>query len=218
MSTQLTTTSYAILGLLGIRSWTTYELAQQMERSLRNFWPRAASRIYEEPKRLVRLGLAAAASEPVGRRRRTIYSITQSGRAALDAWLAEPGSGPVLEFEALLKVFFAEQGRREDVLANIRSVRAWAQDQNRTNVAFARLYRDSGGPFPERLPAIALTGVFLTELTDAVERWARWAEGVAASWPDDLRAAEPPWDVLREIAERDVPSKVLPPSEGFPDP
>ena len=61
MSTdELTTTSYAILGLLGIQPWTTYELAQQMERSLKYFWPRAQSRIYEEPKRLAALGLAKA--------------------------------------------------------------------------------------------------------------------------------------------------------------
>ena len=29
-----TTTSYAVLGLLSVRSWTTYELAKQVQRSL----------------------------------------------------------------------------------------------------------------------------------------------------------------------------------------
>ena len=46
----LTTTSYAILGLLSLRPWTTYELAQQMQRALGQFWPRAESKLYEEPK------------------------------------------------------------------------------------------------------------------------------------------------------------------------
>ena len=32
--TTLTTTSYAILGLLALRSWTAYELAKQMKRTL----------------------------------------------------------------------------------------------------------------------------------------------------------------------------------------
>jgi DNA-binding PadR family transcriptional regulator len=54
----LTTTSYAILALLALQEWSSYELAQQMGRSVDWFWPRAESVVYEEPKRLVRLGLA----------------------------------------------------------------------------------------------------------------------------------------------------------------
>ena len=38
-SKHLTTTSYAILGLLSLRPWTTYELAEQMQRALGQFWP-----------------------------------------------------------------------------------------------------------------------------------------------------------------------------------
>src|SRR5919107_2097307 len=118
MSTaDLTTTSYAILGLLAIRPWTTYELAKQMERSVGHFWPRAASRIYEEPKRLVSVGMAKATEARTGNRRRTVYTITPRGRRTLRAWLAEPGAGPVLEFEALLKVFYAEHATRDGVLA-----------------------------------------------------------------------------------------------------
>ena len=56
----LTTTSYAILGLLAVKPWTTYELAQQMRRALGQFWPRAESKLYEEPKKLVAHGLARA--------------------------------------------------------------------------------------------------------------------------------------------------------------
>jgi DNA-binding PadR family transcriptional regulator len=211
MSTaDLTTTSYAILGMLAIRPWTTYELAQQMERSLKHFWPRAQSRIYEEPKRLVAEGLAKATREQVGRRPRTVYAISAKGRRALRAWLAEPGSGPSVEFEALLKVFFAEHGRKQDVLVNIAAVRQWAERQSAENVAFARLYRDTGGRFPERLAAIFLTGKFMTDLADMLESWADWASGVVADWPDDGTVPEPVWDVIRSIAARPVESVSLP--------
>ena len=47
-----TTTSYAVLGLLSVRSWTTYELAKQVQRSLNWFWPRAERKLYDEPKQL----------------------------------------------------------------------------------------------------------------------------------------------------------------------
>ena len=51
MAAPLTTTSYAILGLLAIKPWTTYELAQQMDRVLNRFWPRTRSKLFEEPKK-----------------------------------------------------------------------------------------------------------------------------------------------------------------------
>src|SRR4029077_18661350 len=57
---QLSPTSFAILGLLSIQPFTTYELAQQMDRTVSWFWPRAASMIYEEPKKLVAEGLATS--------------------------------------------------------------------------------------------------------------------------------------------------------------
>src|SRR5215203_1235048 len=96
----MTTTSYAILGLLAVKPWTTHELVQQVDRSLRRLWPRAQSKLYEEPKKLVAHGFAKATDDSVGRRRRTRYTITAKGRRALTAWLQQPGEGPVLEFEA----------------------------------------------------------------------------------------------------------------------
>ena len=61
MAKPLTTTSYAILGLLRLRSWTPYELAKQVQKSLGWFWPRAERKLYDEPKNLVAHGLAKAA-------------------------------------------------------------------------------------------------------------------------------------------------------------
>ena len=90
----MTTTSYAILGLLAVKPWTTHELVQQVDRSLRRLWPRAQSKLYEEPKKLVAHGYAKATDDSVGRRRRTRYTITAKGRRALAAWLQEPGDGP----------------------------------------------------------------------------------------------------------------------------
>jgi DNA-binding PadR family transcriptional regulator len=217
MSTEeLTTTSYAVLGLLGIQPWSTYELAQQMERSLKHFWPRAQSRIYEEPKRLVRLRLAKASTEHVGRRPRTMYTITAKGRRTLEAWLAQPGGGPTLELEALLKVFYGEQSTKEGVLANITAIADWAERQNRENVAFARLFRDGSGPFPERQAVIAITGKFMTDFTDMLAAWAAWATEAVESWPADGRVAKPDRAVFEAIAARPVEPATLPPLTSSP--
>ena len=212
MSTDaLTTTSYAILGLLGIQPWTTYELAQQMERSLKHFWPRAQSRIYEEPKRLATLGLAKASREHVGRRPRTTYTITAKGRRALQRGSPNPAVDRPSSSRPCLKVFYGEQATKADVLANIDAIATWADRQNRENVAFARLYRDSPGPFPQRLAGHRPD----RQVHDRLRRHARHmglvGGGEVAGWPDEPAAAEPNRRVFAEIAERPVEPAPLPP-------
>ena len=199
---RLTTTSYAILGLLAVRPWTTYELAQQMQRALGQFWPRAESKLYEEPKKLVAQGLARATSEMVGKRPRTVYSITAKGRRAMRSWAPVPGAGPVLEFEALVKLFYAEHGTRDDLLATMASVREWVDGMYSVGAGISASYLEGEGQFPERLPWLILCAAFLTEFIDAVERWSEWATGVIESWPNDLRDAEPDLATLRAMSAR----------------
>ena len=101
MARERTTTSYAILGLLTLRDWTTYELAKQVQRSLNWFWPRAERKLYDEPKRLVDGGLATAVREHTGARGRTVYGVTDAGRDALRAWLGEAPAPRSTEFEGM---------------------------------------------------------------------------------------------------------------------
>ncbi|MEO7428571.1 MAG: PadR family transcriptional regulator [Acidimicrobiales bacterium] len=199
---QLTTTSYAILGLLAVKPWTTYELAQQMQRALGQFWPRAESKLYEEPKKLVAHGLAEATSGMVGKRPRTVYSITAEGRQALAVWVPKPGAGPVIEFEALVKIFYAEHGSKEDLLGNIEAVRRWVDERDLASEGISRAYLDGEGQFPERLPWLVVCGQFLEEISIAVERWTDWATSVVESWPDDIAKAEPDRAVLEAQAAR----------------
>ena len=191
MAPALTSTSYAILGLLAVKPWTTYELAQQMDRALGRFWPRAESKIYEEPKKLVAHGLAEATAEMVGKRSRTIYTITAQGREALAEWVPTPGSGPTIEFEQLIKVFFAEHGTRDDLLATLASVHDGSSERLAAAAAVPQAYLDGRGPFPERLPWLLLVGQFLVDFHLMVERWAEWASEIVTEWPDDLSAATP---------------------------
>jgi len=189
----LTTTSYAILGLLAVKPWTTHELVQQVDRSLRRIWPRAQSKLYEEPKKLVAHGLARATDDPVGRRRRTRYTITAKGRRALAAWLQQPGAGPVLEFEQLLKISFADSGTKADIINSLTATRAWVLDQNEENLATARAYLNGRGAFPQRAALNQLAGRFLTDFYVTVAQWVEWASGIVENWPDDVREA--PFDI-----------------------
>jgi PadR family transcriptional regulator, regulatory protein AphA len=202
-SADLTTTSYAMLGMLAIRPWTTYELAQHMERGIGRLWPPSArSNLFNEPKKLVARGMARASNESVGRRRRTRYSITAKGRRALRSWLDAPAEPTRIESEQLLKVFFAEHGSVESIRSTIASMQQWAREHGAENVAVARSYLAGAGPFPERAAVLALTGRFMTDFVDMVGRWADWAATVVETWPDDPKLAEPDWATFEAIARR----------------
>ena len=203
MSTpSLTATSYAVLGLLAIKPWSSYELTQQMDRSLGRIWPRAVSKLYEEPKKLVARGLARSSAEHNGRRTRTIYAITDQGRQALAAWLQEPGAGPVLEFEQLVKVFFADSATKADTLASLRAAQEWAQAQCTASLAVAEQYAHEEGPFPQRTLRLQLTSRFPTDFYLLVFDWARWATAIAETWPDDPSNARADPQVTAETIRR----------------
>ena len=208
----LTTTSYAILGLLAVQPWTTYELAKQMEVSLHNFWPRAERKLYEEPRKLVAHGLAEMSREKVGRRPRTVYRITPDGRQALADWLDRPGAMPSLEFEALVKVFFAEQGTAGQLLATLEHIRQSAVRRQSVDARWAAHYLATGGRFPERLPVIILVGKLQAELNRTLSSWAEWACDAVTGWPPDPCAAPPDLAALEEIAgDLDEGDATLPP-------
>lgn len=182
---KLTTTSYLILGHLALRDWSTYELAQQLKRSTRHYWPRAESKIYEEPKKLVAHGLATATKERTGRRPRTVYAITKQGRQALRDWLEETPQLPLVEFDGIVKVLFAEHGSKQQLLATLRSIRDQAERTREEHAALAEDLSQTGGPFPERLHLNALVFKFMWDQTETLINWATWAEQIVGKWPDD---------------------------------
>ena len=204
-SGELTPTSFALLGLLAVRpsGWSAYELAQQMPRSLRYFWPRAERNLYDEVKLLAERGLATARQDRVGRRPRTLYSITAAGRRALQAWLGEPSAPPVLESEALLRVFFAEHGGVDDLLRTIRSIREDAEQTEQRIADMVKAYDTDGGPFPHRLHVTALMGKLLFSHREAMRRWADWAEDEVGRWTSTTlgEGARMPEGVFAEIID-----------------
>jgi DNA-binding PadR family transcriptional regulator len=107
----LPTSSFALLGLLSIRTMSGYELAALADKSLAYFWPMHRSLIYRELHRLEQLGYVAGSD--VRQQRlpdKRIYRLTGPGRAALVDWLAQPGfRPPQYRNEFLVKLFFAHQ-------------------------------------------------------------------------------------------------------------
>jgi DNA-binding PadR family transcriptional regulator len=100
-------TANVILGMLGWRPMTGYEIKSIVDNSTRLFWAASYGQIYPELRRLEADGLIDGKSEPRGGRKRNVYRLTPAGRRQLRAWLNSEPQAFELRDEGLLKLFFS---------------------------------------------------------------------------------------------------------------
>ena len=163
---RLSAVSYVVLGFV---AWageaTPYRLKQLVAGSVGNFWTLQHAQLYTEPERLAKAGYLTEQRERGGRRRK-VYSITERGREALQAWRAEPTDAiPELRAPALLKLFF---GADPATLAPLQI------EAQRSKLAEYEAIRDS---MPESVPAgprLALDAGIASTLQQ-IEWWQRLA-------------------------------------------
>src|SRR4051812_13389376 len=178
------TTSAALLGQLAWRPQTPYELARAMSRNVRFFWPRADSHVYREVKRLVAEGWARAEPGRTGRRSRTVYHVTPSGREALAAWHAAPPGGTALEHEPVLRVFLGGTGTRADLLAALGRARADADAMLAIGRPLADEYLEGRHEFSDQVHVRALSFDYLYGWAQFTSEWAQRAETEVRRWRD----------------------------------
>lgn len=124
MGPDLTATGRVILGMLSLGSQTGYDVKTFVDKTTRHFWAASYGQIYPELRRLEDQGLVHGRPEPTGGRARTVFELTDGGRAALQAWLgsdAEPLNE--LRDESMLKLFFSDSGDPQLRIDNIRAMR-----------------------------------------------------------------------------------------------
>lgn len=199
-STTLTTTSHALLGLLALRPWTTYELAKQLQRSLGWFWGRAERKLYDEPKKLVAAGLATATVQHTGTRPRTMYEITPDGRTALRAWLGARSAPPTLEFEAMVRVFFADGGTLEQLRSTLAGIETGAAERLTALRAMVdAIVNTQHDEFAGRRPINALGLRFHIDHEQLLINWARWALKETAGWNSPTDPAGWEWHAALDV-------------------
>lgn len=176
-------TTHALLGLLSLRPWTAYDLTAQMRRALRYAWPRTEANLYSEIKQLAARGFATASEEGSGGRVRTRYEITDEGRQAVADWLqTEPGPVQV-QFETLLRVFLADQGDKETLLAAIRATRRQTAEAIGEVIPVIEDYAGDSPPFPDRAHLNGLFIAFMSDFIRLVMEWCETAEAEIETWP-----------------------------------
>jgi DNA-binding PadR family transcriptional regulator len=105
-----------ILGLVGARPMSGYDIKRAFDRSLASYWNAGNSQIYTALKALAARGLVT--SDLIAQRSRPdrrVYRLTPAGRAALDRWLGEPVPARFTKDEFLARLFF--MGEASDTLA-----------------------------------------------------------------------------------------------------
>ena len=99
---------YALLALLARRPLTGYDLAQRMRRSTDFFWTARHSQIYPELARMETAGLVThEVVHQTERPDKKVFTMTESGYAALRAWLVQPVRSAPERDEMMLKTFCA---------------------------------------------------------------------------------------------------------------
>ncbi len=198
-------TTYGLLGMLANRSWTGYELTQQVRRSLRFVWPVSEGHLYREQKRLVELGWVSMSEEPAGRRTRKRYAITDAGRAALREWIGTAPEEPHLQIEGVLRAFYADQGTPAELTTSMRATATMAAAMLAELHSFTSEYLAEDGPlemlekglggpkrrlafrgrpmYPERLHAVALAVDLTTRILEVVDDFFTSTADEVAAWP-----------------------------------
>jgi DNA-binding PadR family transcriptional regulator len=121
----LSTTEFAVLGLLSFGPRSGYELKKAAEAGVGYVWTAAKSHVYGVLPRLVEGGYATTRRVAQERRPdKQVYRITKKGQRAFHEWLEAPIEERGARSPFLLKVFFGGLMSKEALVAHIERRRA----------------------------------------------------------------------------------------------
>ena len=184
MPSKPTTTSFALLGLLGIKPWTAYEIVAQIKRGMHFFWPRSDAHLYAELKRLVERGHATAEMVEGRRKQATRYTITPEGRAALTHWFGSEPAAPLIEVEGFLRMFLGDQATKEELRMALEATARHARELHAKGTALIDELVTTGGPFPQRLHLIERQATFIADFYRNLIQWCDETIAEIERWPD----------------------------------
>jgi DNA-binding PadR family transcriptional regulator len=117
MSTELNPTAASLLGFLHAGEASGYELLDIAHAFIGDFWTLTRSQVYRELTALAERGLVQAGT--TGARSRRPYRLTEAGRTAFAAWLAEPPDAEQIRYPLLLTLAFGAHLDTERLLGYI---------------------------------------------------------------------------------------------------
>ena len=173
MACRSSSSQEVLLGLLTVEPMSGYDLGQSIRTSIGFFWNESYGQIYPNLKRLAAAGLVTSKTEKQkGKPDRQVYSITPSGRAHLEKWLAVEPQPEVPRNELLLKLFFGAQAVPETVIGYVERM---AQREKGFQEKFRQIERELRSQM-RRYPDVPYWRMAARFGQLEVEAHLRWAE------------------------------------------
>lgn len=97
---------YLILGLLILSPMTGYELQQFIRENLALICSHSAGSIQAALKKLRQNGMISSCETMDGKRRKKIFSITETGRSSFSSWISQPMQADRVKNMELSRLFF----------------------------------------------------------------------------------------------------------------
>ena len=111
---------YLILGLLMLSPMTGYDLQQFIKKNLALICSHSAGSVQNALSKLEREGKVTTCEAVQGKRRKKIFTITDTGRTAFSSWVAQPMQADKVKNMELSRLFFAGLAKPEERTAAIR--------------------------------------------------------------------------------------------------
>jgi DNA-binding PadR family transcriptional regulator len=176
-TTKLNTTGYSLLGLIGKRPSSAYDLTKFLERSmLKYILPRSPSQLYNEPKKLATQGLITAQTEERQGRERTVYYITPEGEQVFDQWLKQPSKPQKPEYKALLKFYLTNTANKQEALEQVKEIQQQTLKNIRDSHAQISRFTSAGVPLKEIAMNAAMASRFTVGQFRAQLLWLKEAQ------------------------------------------
>jgi DNA-binding PadR family transcriptional regulator len=166
---------FALLGMLAYEPGSGYDLTKRFQGGLGRFaWQAPHTRIYPELAKLAEEGLIEVAEH--GPRRRSIYRVTERGRAALQAWMEAPPDALEVRSEPVLRMFLLSALEPASAHEILRQQIAYAERKlGEIRAALDDAMRASSED--GRPPFGRLAAEFGCRQLEALREWATWALG-----------------------------------------
>jgi len=138
-------THIVILGLLTERPLSGYDIKKLIDLRFRFFWNESYGQIYPQLKKLQTEGWIAPLEKQTQGRSTTRYMITESGRTALQAWLAQTPEKESVRIELLLKMYFGDSSQPGILTQHIKGF----QENHQRDLAMLNLFKQELQSIPD---------------------------------------------------------------------
>lgn len=199
-----TNTSYAVLAMLARRPYSAYDLTNEIKRSWHQCMPRSETLLYREPKNLVARGWAVADEEMTGRRRRSVYSITEAGRRALAEWFDREAEPLLFESEVVVRMLVGHLGDKQHRIAALGDMERHVGQLIADGLDGMDHWIENYPPPADALADLNTVLRLYRDLYVVMVDWARWAredvESRPQEWPEG--ASDRLWNEAQRLVRQ----------------